>query len=76
MDGFIRLYDVARYLVLFGSEKHNSIYNRIRYIISVKNGIAYVIFHKYENIKVDSYDSLHLEKAMTFHNFMILINQF
>ena len=76
IDGFIRVYDGARSLVLFGSEKHNSINNRIRYLISVKNGIAYVIFHNYENIKVDSYDSLHLEKAMTFHNFMILISQF
>ena len=33
IDGFIRVYDGTRYLVLFGSEKYDSIYNRIRYII-------------------------------------------
>ena len=38
IDGFIRVYDGTRYLVLFGSEKHDFIYNRIRYLISVKSG--------------------------------------
>ena len=58
----VRLYDGTRYLVLFGSEKHDSIYNRIRYLISVKSGITYVTFHNYAKIKVDSYDSLPLKK--------------
>ena len=35
IDGFIRVYDGTRYLVLFGSEKYDFIYNRIRYPISV-----------------------------------------
>ena len=39
IDGFIRVYDGTRYLVLFGSEKCDYIYNRIRYLISVKGGI-------------------------------------
>ena len=30
IDGFIRVYDGTRYLILFGAEKCNSIYNRIR----------------------------------------------
>ena len=29
IDGFIRDYDGTRYLVLFGDEKHDFIYNRI-----------------------------------------------
>ena len=29
IDGFIKVYDGTRYLVLFGSEKHDSIYNRL-----------------------------------------------
>ena len=29
-DGFIRVYDGTRYLVLFGSEKYDSIYGRIK----------------------------------------------
>ena len=57
IDGFIRVYDGTRYLVLFGSEKYNSIYNKIRYLISVKGGITYVISHNYSKFKVDSDDS-------------------
>ena len=29
IDGFIIIYDGTRYLILFGSEKHDNIYNRI-----------------------------------------------
>ena len=36
IDGYIRVYDGVRYLVLFGSEKYDFIYKRIRYLISVK----------------------------------------
>ena len=32
IDGFIRIYDVTRYLALFGSEKYEAIYNRFTYI--------------------------------------------
>ena len=57
LDGFIRIYDGTRYLVLFESEKYDSIYNRIRYLGSVKSGITYTISHNYAKIKVDSYNS-------------------
>ena len=30
IDGFIRVYDGTRYIVLFGSEKYDFIYSRIR----------------------------------------------
>ena len=30
IDGFIRVYNGTRYLVLFGSEKYDVLYNRIR----------------------------------------------
>ena len=73
IDGFIRVYDGSRYLLLFGSEKYDFIYCRIRYLICVKSGITYVISHNFAKIKVDSYDSLSLEKTMTFHNVVILI---
>ena len=57
IDGYIRVYDGARHLVLFGSEKYDFIYKRIRYLISVKCGITYNISHNYAKIKVDSYES-------------------
>ena len=72
-NGFIRAYDETTYLVLFGSEKYRSIYNRIRYLKCVKSGIINIISHNYAKIKVDSYDSLPLGKTMTFHDFIILI---
>ena len=66
IDGFIGVYDGTRYLVLFGSEKYDSIYNRIKYLISVKCGITYIISHYYAKVKVDLYDFLALEKTVAF----------
>ena len=71
IDGFIRVYDGTRYLVLLGSEKYDSLYNKIRYLI--KRSITYIISHNYVKSKVDSRDSLPLEKTMTFHDIIILI---
>ena len=44
IDGFIRIYDETRYLTLFGSEKFDAIYSRIRYLISRNCGITYIFF--------------------------------
>ena len=63
LDGFIRVYNGTRYLVLFRSEKY-TICNKIRYLIIKKSGIKYVISHNNARIKVDSYDSLPLEKTL------------
>ena len=73
INGFISTFDGTRYLVSFGSEKKDFIYNKLRYLISVTNGITYVISHNYAKIKVDSYDSLPLEKTMTFYNLIMLV---
>ena len=73
IDGLIRVYDGTICLVLFGSEKYDFIYNRIRCFIGVKSCITYVISHNYAKFKVDSYDPLSLEKTVTFHNVVILI---
>ena len=43
-------------------KRYDSIYNRIKYLISVKSDITYIISHNYAKIKVDSYNSLPLEK--------------
>ena len=75
IDGFVRVYDGTRYFTLFGSEKYDIIYNRIRYLIEVKSDIIYVVFffHYYAKIKVGSYDSLLIEKILTLHYVKILI---
>ena len=72
-DGFITIYDGTRYLTLFGSEKHDAVYNRIRYLISLKSSITYVFSHYYAKIKVVFYDSFPIEKRLTLHNVIILI---
>ena len=66
IDGFIQVYDGTRYLVLFGSEKYDFIYKRIRYLYGSKKW-----YYNYGKIKVDSHDSLPLEKILTFHNDII-----
>ena len=49
VNRFIRVYNGTRYLVIFGGEKCDFIYNRIRYVIGVKSGITYVFFHTLKN---------------------------
>ena len=73
IDGFIRIYDRTRYLVLFGPEKFDAIFNRIRYLKSSKSSITYVFSHYNMKISVGSYYSLPLEKTLTLHNVITLI---
>ena len=54
IDGFIRVYDGTRYLILYGPKKYDTIYNRIRYLISQKSGITDVFSNNYDKIKIDS----------------------
>ena len=64
-EGFIRIYYGTRYLTLLSSEKYDAIYNRIRYPVSLKSGIANILCHCFAKIKVDSYDFLPIEKILT-----------
>ena len=59
--------------MFFGPEKHDTIYNRIRYLIAFESNIIYVVSHNYAKIEVDSYDSLLLNESLTFHNVLIHI---
>ena len=51
----------------------DKIFNNIKYLISKKSGITNSINHNFGRIKIDSYDSLPIEKILTFHNVIILI---
>ena len=64
------------YLTLVGYENYHAIYNRIRYLISLKNIISYIFSRYFVEIKVDYYDSLPTEKRLSLHNVMILIKSF
>ena len=59
--------------MLFGPEKYYAIYKRIRCLTSQKSVITYVFSHNNAKIKVDSLDSLPLEKTLTSYDFIILI---
>ena len=50
VDGFIRVFDGTGCLVLFGNEKYDYIYNRIRYLISQKRIIRYAFLIIRKNI--------------------------
>ena len=52
VDGFIRIYDGIRYLILFGTEKNEAFYDRIRYIISIKSGITYIFLTIFQTLKL------------------------
>ena len=73
IDGFIKIYDGIRYLALLSSGLHDAIYNRIRYLICEKSCITDSINHNFARIRIDSYNSLLIEKAMIFHNVITVI---
>ena len=73
IDEFIAIYNGIRYLVLFGPERYDAIYDRIRYRISEKSCITYSIGHNFAKIRIDSRNPLPIEKTLTFHNVIILI---
>ena len=58
---------------MLGSEKYDAIYDGIRYLISLKSGITYFFSHYFAKIKIDSYDSLPIEKRLTLDNVIIVI---
>ena len=45
IDGSVRVHDGTGCLVLFGSEKYYVVYNRIKYVISLKSSITNVFSH-------------------------------
>ena len=49
------------------------LFTTIRYCISQKSAITYIFSHYFAKIKVDSYDSLPIEKRLTLHNVIIHI---
>ena len=71
--GVIKIYDGTRYLELFGSWFYHRIYDRINYLIGENSSYKYAINLNFARIRIDSYNSLPIEKTLTFHNVIILI---
>ena len=75
IDGFIRVRcGEFRYLVLFNHGFFEKICDKIKYLMSEKSGITDSINNNFGKIKTDSHNSLAIEKILTFHNVVILIN--
>ena len=72
IDGFIKIHNKIRYLVLFDGSC-DKICDRINSLINKKSGITDSINHNFGRIKMDSYNSLPIEKRLNFHNVTILI---
>ena len=68
IEGIIEVYDSTRYFVLFGPEKYDAIYKKIKWLISVTIFITDVSSHNYAKMKIGFYDSLPIEKTLTLHN--------
>ena len=64
MGGFINVYDGIRYLVLFGPESYDVIYNSNRYVMSEKSGITDITNHNFARNRIDSFNSLPIEKSV------------
>ena len=73
IDGFIKIYDGIRYLVLFGPERYDVIYYRTRNLESEKSSITYSINHDFARMRIDSCNSLLIEKTLIFNNVIMLI---
>ena len=69
IDGIIQIHDGTRYLTLFGTKKYDAIYDRIRYLVSLKSSITYIFSHYFVKI----FFSLPIEKTLTLHNVTILV---
>ena len=63
INGFIKVPDKIRYLVLFDYS----------YLISEISAITDSINHNFAGFRIDSYNSLPIEKILTFHNVLIPI---
>ena len=74
IDLFIRFCcDEFKHLVLFDNRFFDKTCDEIKYLISEKSSITDSINHNFGEIRIDSYNSLPIEKVPTFHNVIILI---
>ena len=74
IDGFIISLDgKIKHLILFDYGLFNKICDKIKYLISKKSGIRNNINHNFGKIRIESYNSLPIERILTFHNVITLI---
>ena len=67
IDGFNKIHNGIRYSILFDCGCFDKICDRIKYLISEKSGITDTTNHNFERIRTESYNSLPVEKILTFY---------
>ena len=66
VDGVVKNYNGTRYSESLGPRIYNAIHDRISYLISEKIDDKYIINHNFAGIRIDSNNSLHIEKNTNF----------
>ena len=72
IDGFIKIHNNIRYLVLFDYSYCDKVCDKIKYLVGEKSGIADSINHNFARIRIDSSDSSTIEKILTFHVIILI----
>ena len=53
INGFIKIYEGIRYLILYNYERYNAIYDKMKYLLSEKSGVTDSINHNFTRIRTD-----------------------
>ena len=71
IDRFIRVCGGEfRHLSLFDYGFFDKICDKIKYLVNEKSDVTDSINHNFRKIRIDSYNSLSIEKILAFHNFL------
>ena len=73
IDAFIKIHDTVRYSLLIDYSYCDRVWDKINYLISRKSGVRESINYNFARMRIDSFDSLPIEKTLTFYNVIILI---
>ena len=73
VDRFIKIYNGIECLVLLGYNWFDKICYKIKYRLSDKSCIKESINQNFARIRIRWYNSLPIEKILTFHNIIVLI---
>ena len=75
IDRYIRKYNGTKSLTLFDSDaKYERCFDRVSYLIMLKNIYSRVYFQKFVKTKINSDNNLPLEKTLNIQNVVILVN--
>ena len=73
INGFIISLDgKIKHLILFDYELFNKICDKMKYLLSKKSGITNSINHNFGKIRIDSFNSLPIQKILIFHVIILI----